>query len=66
MTQETIVCIVAGHKGHPEIVRGLGTLRSEGGDGFCEVYVNMMEGFWSLLRSCLRPHRGVSQENFGK
>ena len=21
-----------------------------------------MEGFWSLLRSWLRPHRGVSQE----
>jgi transposase-like protein len=22
-----------------------------------------MEGVWSLLRSWLRPHRGVSQEN---
>jgi transposase-like protein len=21
-----------------------------------------MEGFWSLLRSLLRPHRGISQE----
>jgi transposase-like protein len=21
-----------------------------------------MEGFWSLLRSCLRPHRDISQE----
>ena len=21
-----------------------------------------MEGFWSLLRSWLRPHRGISQE----
>jgi len=27
-----------------------------------EVHVNTMEGFWSLLRSWLRPHRGVSQE----
>src|SRR5262245_16875080 len=23
---------------------------------------NTMEGFWSLLRSWLRPHRGISQE----
>jgi transposase-like protein len=36
--------------------------RDEDGDGFCEVHVNTMEGFWSLLRSWLRPHRGVSQE----
>jgi transposase len=26
------------------------------------VQVNTMEGFWSLLRSWLRPHRGISQE----
>jgi len=25
--------------------------RDEDGDGFCEVHVNPMEGFWSLLRS---------------
>jgi transposase-like protein len=31
-------------------------------DGFHEVHVNTMEGFWSLLRSWLRPHRGISQE----
>ena len=37
--------------------------RDEDGDGFCEVHVNRMEGFWSLLRSWLRPHRGISQEN---
>jgi transposase-like protein len=36
--------------------------RDEDGDGLCEVHVNTMEGFWSLLRSWLRPHRGVSQE----
>lgn len=36
--------------------------RDEDGDGFDEVHVNTMEGFWSLLRSWLRPHRGISQE----
>ena len=36
--------------------------RDDDGDGFCEVYVNTLEGFWSLLRSWLRPHRGISQE----
>src|SRR3982750_1495932 len=36
--------------------------RDEDGDGFCEVHVDTAEGFWSLLRSWLRPHRGVSQE----
>jgi transposase len=36
--------------------------RDEDGDGFCEVHVNTVEGFWSLLRSWLRPHRGISQE----
>jgi len=35
--------------------------RDEDGDGFHEVHVNTMEGFWSLLRSWLRPHRGISQ-----
>ena len=35
--------------------------RDDDGDGFCEVPVNTMEGFWSLLRSWLRPHRGLSQ-----
>ena len=37
--------------------------RDDDGDGFCEVHVNTMEGFWSLLRSWLRPHRGISQAN---
>ena len=36
--------------------------RDEDGDGFCEIHVNTMEGTWSLLRSWLRPHRGISQE----
>ena len=36
--------------------------RDENGDGFHEVHVNTMEGFWSLLRSWLRPHRRILQE----
>jgi len=36
--------------------------RDEDGDGFHEIHVNTLEGFWSLLRSWLRPHRGISQE----
>ena len=36
--------------------------RDEDGDGHCEVHVNTLEGFWSLLRSWLRPHRGISQD----
>lgn len=38
--------------------------RDEDGDGFHEVQVNSLEGFWSLLCSCLRPHRGISQEKW--
>jgi transposase-like protein len=37
--------------------------RDEDGDGFHEVHVNTMEGFCSLLRSWLRPHRGLSHES---
>jgi len=37
--------------------------RDEDGDGFCEVHVNTQEGIWSVLRSWLRPHRGISQAN---
>ena len=48
---------------HKDICHGRGEYaRDEDGDGFCEVHVNTMEGFWSLLRSWLRPHRGISQE----
>ena len=36
--------------------------RDEDADGFCEIHVNTIEGVWSLLRSWLRPHRGISQE----
>jgi transposase-like protein len=48
---------------HKTVCHGKGEYaRDEDGDGFCEVHVNTMEGFWSLLRSWLRPHRGISQE----
>jgi hypothetical protein len=33
------------------------------GDGFHAVHGNLMEGFWSLLRSGLHSHRGRSQEH---
>ena len=36
--------------------------RDEDGDGFHAIHVNTAEGFWSLLRSWLRLHRGISQE----
>jgi transposase len=49
--------------GHQTVCHGQGEYaRDEDGDGFCEVHVNTIEGFWSLLRSWLRPHRGISQE----
>ena len=36
--------------------------RDDEGDGCCAVHVQTLEGFWSLWRSWLRPHRGLSQE----
>jgi len=49
--------------GHKSVCHGRGEYaRDDDGDGFCEVHVNTLEGFWSLLRSWLRPHRGFSQE----
>ena len=49
--------------GHKTVCHGRGEYaRDEDGDGFCGVHVNTMEGFWSLLRSWLRPHRGISQD----
>ena len=48
---------------HKSVNHGRGEYaRDEDGDGLCEGHVNTMEGFWSLLRSWLRPHRGISQE----
>jgi transposase len=49
--------------GHKSVNHGQGEYaRDEDGDGFYEVHVNRMEGFWSLLRSWLRPHPGISQD----
>lgn len=48
---------------HKTVNHGAGEYaRDEDGDGKHEVHVNTMEGFWSLLRPWLRPHRGISQE----
>jgi transposase len=48
--------------GHKTVCHGRGEYaRHEDGDGFCEVHVNTIEGFWSLLRSWMRPHRGISK-----
>src|SRR5690242_14415503 len=49
--------------GHKTVCHARGEYaRDEDGDGFCEVHVNTAEGLWSLLRSWLRPHRGISQD----
>ena len=48
---------------HETVRHGKGESARDGDrDGFCEVHVDTMEGCWSLLRSWLRPHRGLSQE----
>ena len=48
---------------HVTVCHGRGEYaRDEDGDGVREVHVNTLEGTWSLLRSWLRPHRGVSQD----
>jgi transposase len=47
---------------HKAVCHGRGEdARDDDGDGFCEVHVNTMEGVWPLLRSWLRPHRGIAQ-----
>ncbi len=49
--------------GHKTVCHARGEYaRDEDGDGFCEVHVNTMERVWSLPRSWLQPHHGVSQE----
>ena len=48
---------------HESVNHGAGEYAGDDdGDGIYEVHVNTMEGFWSLLRSWIRPHRGISQE----
>ena len=41
--------------GHKTVCHAHGEYaRDEDGDGFCEVHVNTIEGFWSLLKSGIR------------
>ncbi len=50
--------------GHETVCHGAGEFaRDDDGDGFREVHVNTLEGFWSLLRSWLRPHRGIPRQS---
>ena len=50
--------------GHERVCQGSGEYaRDDDGDGFHDVHVNTREGLWSLLRSWLRLHRGISQDN---
>jgi len=45
--------------GHKTVCHSRGEYaRDADGDGFHEVHVNTMRGFWSLLRSWLRPTAG--------
>ncbi len=64
-TDESVIDapLEAGDYGHKTVCHSAGEyVRAEDGDGFCAVHVNTMAGFWSLRRSGLRPHRGISQE----
>jgi transposase len=48
---------------HVTVCHGRGEYaRDADGDGVRQIHVNTLEGTWSLLRSWLRPHRGISQE----
>ena len=57
-----------GGYGHKTVNHGEGEYaRDEDSDGKYDVHCNTQEGVgrhsvWSLMRSWLRPHRGVSQE----
>ncbi len=42
----------------PQVVLAGEFARGDDGDRFCEVHVSTMEGFWSLLRSWVRPIGG--------
>jgi len=50
---------------HKTVNHSLGQYaKDEDGDGIYEVHCNTQECIWSLLRPWLRPHRGISQENY--
>jgi transposase len=62
-TDEYSIYVPAWGHGHKTVCHARGEYaRDEDGDRFCEIHINTMEGFWSLLRSWLRPHRGISQD----
>ena len=53
-----------GYYEHETVCRAAGeSARDDDGDGSCEVPINTPEGFWSLLRSWPRPHRGMIGDN---
>jgi transposase len=57
-TDEYSIYVPAWGHGHKTVCHARGEYaRDEDGDRFCEIHINTMEGFWSLLRSWLRPHR---------
>jgi transposase len=37
--------------------------RDEDGDGFCEIHVNTIEGFWSLLTAISHPYNSESADS---
>ena len=47
----SLTCTQWGFEHHKENHGNKEYARDDDGDGFCEVHVNTMEGFWSLLRS---------------
>jgi hypothetical protein len=53
--------------GHKTVCHAHGEYaRDDDGDGFCEVHVNSIEGFWSLLRDVVRnPGRVSSATDIG-
>ena len=51
--------------GHKTVCHAHGEdARDEDGDGFCEVHVNTIAGFWSLLRSWLRRTAASRRTNY--
>ena len=50
---------------HKTVCHGRGEYaRDEDGDGFCEVHVNTIEGFWSLLRLTEVVFDGLGHQGF--
>jgi transposase-like protein len=50
--------------GHKTVCHGASEFaRENDGVEFYEAHVNTLEWLWWLLRSCLRPHRGITQNS---